>query len=267
MDETIGWVALVSFSITFILSPFLFWLIWLRNGHYEMPAVLKEMDKKKATIANSSAVTQISSEAPIVQKDPMERNLFKFTKKMIHYLFFMDQSILMRDIGFEQTLYIIFIRRVVVFKFVAGVIVSLFVFVWARLRTSDTTLILKRLIGSKDLTLIDLDVNTFILCCYTIVFTMFLLRLRKYMASRLIRSVIDSEERKSEHQADIFYQIRTIKFRGLSDKDKKAKVFKMILEGYMKVNKVKGELIKVIVLPFLEERIKLEKEREGIENG
>jgi hypothetical protein len=186
---------------------------------------------------------------------------------MVHYLFFMNQQVIMRDIGFEQTLYIIFIRRIILFKLVAGVLVSLFVFSWARLKTSQTTLILKRLVGSRDLTLTDLDVNTFILCCYTIVFTLFLLGQRRYMASTLIRTIIESEERKSDYRADIFYQIRTIKFRGVSDKDQKAKVFKMILQGFMKVHNVKGQLLKVIKMPLLENKIKLEKEREDIENG
>lgn len=265
MDETIGWVAAISLIITFIIAPFLFWLIWLRHGHYEMPAVLKEMNKKKVSLASPSTLTE-SNFAPTEPKDPMERNLFKFVKKMGHYLFFMDRGVLMRDIGFEQTLYVIFIRRIILFKFIAGIIVTILVFVWARLKTSNTVLILKRLIGSRDLTLTDLDVNTSILCCYSVIFTMFLLSQRRYMASTLIGSVIDSEHKTGEHRADIFYQIRTIKFRGVSDKDRKAKVFKSILQGFMKVNMVKGDLFKVIVLPFLENKIKLEKERESIEN-
>lgn len=265
MDSTIGWVALISFSITLVLSPFLFWLIWLRNGHYEMPAILKEMNKKEGSVVNSSSTP--SPRVSEQQEDQMERNLFKFSKKMIHYIFFMRMEVLLRDIGFEQTLYIIFFRRMIIFQLSAGVLISLFVFVWARLTTSNTTLILQRLIGSRDITLTDYDVNTSMLCVYTCAMTMFLLSQRKFMTSRLIGSVIEGEEKNSEHRADIFYQIRTVKIRGVVESDKKANILKLILEGFMKVNNVKGKLLKVIALPYLEQRIKLEKEKEEVLNG
>lgn len=197
----------------------------------------------------------------------MERNLFRFSKKMGHYLFFADRDVIMKDIGFEQMLYIIFLRRMIVFNLVIGTLVALFIFVWARLKTSQTLIILQRLLGSRDVTLTDFDVNTFISCLYTLVLTLFIFKLRKYMASRLVDSVLESEERKTDHRSDIWFQIRTVKFRGIVEEDSQGTMFRTILEGYMKANNIPGKLVKLIMLPYLEDRIKLEKEKEDILNG
>ena len=230
-----------------------------------MPASLQDLDKKEISVSNIAIPPKKKPKKN--PDDPMERNLFKFTRKMGHYLFLADKDVIMKDIGFEQMLYIMFMRKLIVFNLVVGVFVSLFIFVWARLKTANTVIILQRLLGSRDITLTDLDVNTFISCICTLVFTLFVISLRKYMSSRLVDSVLESEETATEHRADIWYQIRTVKFRGIEDRDSKGEVFKAIVQSCMKANGVQGSLVKVIMLPYLEDRIKLEKEKEDIVNG
>lgn len=265
MDEAFAVVTGVSFGIC-VTSMVLFWAIWLRKGHYEMPTCLKDLDKRGSAVGNSS-----SPPAKKKQKknpdDPMERNLFRFSRKMGHYLFFADRDVIMKDIGFEQMLYIIFMRWMILFNLMIGTFVALFIFVWARLKTGNTVIILQRLLGSRDITLTDFDVNTFISSLYTLAFTLFIFKLRKYMASRLVDSVLESEEKKTDHRPDIWYQIRTVKFRGVADADTKGIHFKTIIEAYMKANKIKGSLVKVILLPYLEDKIRLEKEKEDLNNG
>lgn len=87
------------------------------------------------------------------------------------------------------------------------------------------------------------------------------------MSSRLVDSVLESEERKTDHRSDIWFQVRTVKFRGIVEQDSQGTIFKTLLEGYMKANKIPGKLVKLIMLPYLEDRIKLEKEKEDILNG
>lgn len=264
MDSAFGVVVGASFGICG-LAYVIFWAVWLRKGHYEMPTSCKKLDQRGSSVTNASNPGKKKPKKN--SEDPMERNLFKFTYKMGHYLFFADRDVVMKDIGFEQMLYIIFCRRMIVFNLVVGILVAMFIFVWARLKTSNTLIILYRLLGSRDVTLTDFDVNTFISSMYTIVFTLFIFNLRKYMSSRLVDSVLESEERKAEHRPDIWFQIRTVKFRGVAEEDLNGTIFKELIESYMKANKIEGKLLKVIMLPYLEDRIKLEKEKEDILNG
>jgi hypothetical protein len=265
MDEAFAVVVGASFGIC-ATSLVLFWAIWLRKGHYEMPTILKELDKKGSAVRNSSSPPD-KKKTKKIPEDPMERNLFRFCRKMGHYLYFADRDVIMKDIGFEQMLYIIFMRRMILFNLVIGLLIALFIFVWARLKTAYTIIILQRLLGSRDMTLTDFDVNTFMSCIYTLVFTLFIMQLRKYMASRLVDSVLESEEKKTDHRPDVWYQIRTVKFRGIADEDSQGVIFKQVVEGYMRANNIKGRLVRVISLPYLEDRIKLEKENEDILNG
>lgn len=264
MDSAFAVVVAASFGIC-VLACVIFWAVWLRKGHYEMPTSCRELDKRGSAVTNSSVPGKKKPKKH--PDDQMERNLFRFMKKMGHYLFFADRDVVMKDIGFEQMLYIIFCRRMIIFNLVVGFLVSLFIFVWARLKTNNTYIILYRLLGSRDVTLTDFDVNTFISCLYTLVLTLFIFKLRKYMASRLVDSVLESEEKKTEHRPDIWFQIRTVKFRGLAEEDPQGMIFKALIEGYMKANKIDGRLVKVIMLPYLEDRIKLEKEKEDIVDG
>lgn len=227
-----------------------------------MPTICRELDKRGSSVTNSSSPGKKKSKTN--PDDQMERNLFRFMKKMGHYLYFADRDVILKDIGFEQMLYIIFLRRMIVFNVVAGILVALFIFVWARLKTTNTVIIMQRLLGSRDVTLTDFDVNTFMSVMYTLIFTIFIFSLRKYMASRLVDQILESEEKKTEHRPDIWYQIRTVKFRGIMEEDSQGTIFKTIIEGYMRVNNIKGKLIKIIMLPYLEDRIKLEKEKDDI---
>jgi hypothetical protein len=255
MDSSMGFVALASLGIS-ILSMGLFWLIWLRKGHYEMPSVVKETDLKKKSKEGQAE--------PAAEADQMERNLFKFTLKMSKYLYFADREVLLKDLGLEQMLYIVFMRRMIIFFLIVGIGMSIIIFVWARLTTSEAKLIILRLIGSRDITLTSLYFSTFLGCCLTVCITLFVLSLRKYMTVRILSSVVASEEKIKVHRADIFFQLRTLKFKGVDPQDRRAKVFKAIVESYMKLNNIEGRLVKLILLPYLEKRIKTENEIEDI---
>jgi hypothetical protein len=255
MDSSMGFVALASLGIS-ILSMGLFWLIWLRKGHYEMPSVVKETDLKKKSKEGQAE--------PAAEADQMERNLFKFTLKMSKYLYFADREVLLKDLGLEQMLYIVFMRRMIIFFLIVGIGMSIIIFVWARLTTSEAKLIILRLIGSRDITLTSMEFNTSMSCIYTIILILFVLSLRKYMTVRLLDSVVASEERQNIHRADIFYEMRTLKFNGLNPNDKHGRVFKAIIEARMKLNNIEGKLSKLILLPYLVMKIDIDREIEEI---
>lgn len=145
------------------------------------------------------------------------------------YLFVADRNVILRDIGLEQMLYVVFMRRMIVFFLCAGIVITMLILVWARLTTSNEMLILSRILGSRDITLTSLDFNTFVACCYTIIFTIFIISLRKHMAVRLCDSIVAAEEKKATHRPDIWFQVRTIKFRGVLANDEKGKTFKLII--------------------------------------
>ena len=275
-----GWVTLVSFGIT-LASFGLFWLVWLRKGHYEMPATLrKEGIIPQRTIGRLITDSQEPSahqeakrhdplprtDSPGDEKpvDPMERNLFRFIKKMGSYLFFSDRDIILKDLGFEQMLYFFFLRRWIIFYMGVGFLVPIFIVGWARLTTDNWRLIVYRLLGSKESTITSLDFDTFMSSLITICVTFHLFSMRKYLSSRLCRTIVNSEI-KTKHRRDIWYQTRTLKFRGVQPTDPHGRMFKKIIESYMVMHKVQGKIEKLILLPHLNEKIKLEKEKEEIQ--
>ena len=216
MDAQIGWVVLVSIIIV-IFTMIIFWALWLRKGHYEMPSILRTQpaatvetprgspERVARTITNNPPAVGAGGgntpspnrEQTAVKKHEMERNLFKFTKKMGSYLFLADRNIILRDLGLEQMLYVIFLRRMIIFFLCVGTVLTILIFVWARLTTSNGKLILYRILGSRDITLTNLDFNTFVACGFTVVFTMFLMSLRKHMVVRLCDMIVATEDKKS----------------------------------------------------------------------
>lgn len=275
-----GWVTLVSFGIT-LTSTLLFGLVWLRKGHYEMPSILrKEGIIPKRTITrlitdnpeqegptqNSTRIKLPRSDSTCEDKpeDPMERNLFRFIKKMGRYLFCSDRDIILKDLGYEQMLYFFFLRRWIIFYLGVAITVPIIVMAWSRLTTDNWTLILYRMLGSRESTLTGLDFDTFISSILTICVTFHLLSMRKYLSSRLCKSVTKSEI-KAKNRRDIWYQIRTLKFRGIQPGDPHGRAFKAIVESYMKIHKIEGKIEKLILLPHLNEKIKIEKEIEEVQ--
>ena len=251
---------------------------------------IEEKEKKENSIKNQPELEKVTSldpkekelayekieeEVPPSETNPyatMERNLFKFCYKMGKYLFFSDQSVLKKDLGFEQMLYIVFMRRFTVFYLIIGMVVSLFIFAWARLTVSNSEIILRRLLGSRDLTLTDMDVNTFISSVYSTVLILYILHLRRMMANRLMTNIVDSEVPAKEpgqpvvhpHRQDVWFQIRTVKFFGLHKDDKRGVGLKHIINCTLKINEIEGSLLKHHMLPYLELRIKIEEEIEDI---
>ena len=244
MDESMIWVGCASLGICG-LALSVFWCVWLRKGEYQMPTTLQGQD------------TPTDPENPYTT---MERNLFRFCHKMGRYLYFANEEVLRKDLGFEQMLYIVFMRRFSMFFLAVGVIISLTIFVWARLTTSNTQLIVKRLVGSRDLTLTNQDFNTFTSCVYTTVLTLWLFHMRRMMASRLVANVQRSENNDSHHKHDIWFQIRTVKFFGLQPEDVKGKGLRALVEVLLKLKRVDGKMVKHLMLPYMEKRIKFESE-------
>lgn len=244
MDESMIWVAGASLGICGVALS-VFWCVWLRKGEYQMPTTLQGEDQPP------------DPENPYAS---MERNLFRFCHKMGRYLYFANEEVLRKDLGFEQMLYIVFMRRFSMFFLAVGVLISLTIFVWARLTTSNTQLIVKRLVGSRDLTLTNQDFNTFISCVYTVVLTLWLFHMRRMMTSRLVANVQRSENNESQHKHDIWFQIRTIKFFGLQPQDVKGKGLRALIEVLLKLKRIDGRLVKHLMLPYMEKRIKFETE-------
>ena len=120
--------------------------------------------------------------------------------------------------------------------------------------------IVKRLVGSRDLTLTNQDFNTFTSCVYTTVLTLWLFHMRRMMASRLVANVQRSENNDSHHKHDIWFQIRTVKFFGLQPEDVKGKGLRALVEVLLKLKRVDGKMVKHLMLPYMEKRIKFESE-------
>ena len=238
------WVGCASLGMC-ALALSIFWCVWLRKGEYQMPTTLQGEDK---------------SQDPENPYASMERNLFRFCHKMGKYLYFANEEVLRKDLGFEQMLYIVFMRRFSMFFLAVGVVISLTIFVWARLTTSNPQLIVKRLVGSRDLTLTNQDFNTFISSVYTLVLTLWLFHMRRMMTSRLVANVQRSENNDSSHKNDIWFQIRTVKFFGLQPEDVKGKGLRALVEVLIKLKAIDGKMIRHLMLPYMEKRIKIETE-------
>lgn len=232
LDVTFGWATLVSVG-AIIGTLGLFWIMWLRTGYYEMPCsvMLKKKNESQAPLFQSNKMKEKGTTENLEPKNrqlednindcpSVEKNLFRFILKMTKYLFFMDKEILMKDLGFEQMLFIHFMRKWMSFSFFAGVIMMLAVLVWAVLYTSNWSLVWNRLLGSRETTITSLDFDTFMASALSLAISFQVLSLRRFLASRLCKLVKESEVKTHFHN-DIWYQTRTLKFKGLSRADQK----------------------------------------------
>ena len=272
LDATFGWATLVSVIVIF-LTLGLFWIMWLRSGYYEMPSsVMRPRSKTnkpplfQTTEGTKSGADSKEKSAPVSVEPSqpfanVETNLFKFIAKMVRYLFFTDKEVILKDLGFEQMLFVHFMRTWIGFFFFVGVAVMVCVLVWARLATSNLTLVGHRLLGSKETTITSLDFDTFVSCLINVALTLQVLSLRRFLGTRLCH-LIKSGEVKTHFHSDIWFQTRTLKFKGISKQDKVGEGFRVILRCYMKLAKIGGTVEKLIILPHMNKKIKLEIEKE-----
>lgn len=286
MEPAVGYISILSMAII-AASMLAFWQLWLKQGYYVMPLSIQQSRRDARRKKNGGSIIQETSEInqtcgnagvdgkvpgellecpkdkEKLSQDEIDTNLFSFVKKMAIYLYFTDRELILKDIGFEQMLYIYFLRRWIVFFFFTGIAMIIFLLCWARLTTSNWRLIFSRLLGSKGDTITSLDADTFLSCIVTVGVILQIFNMRKYLATRLSRTVVKSETIIG-HRKEIWHQIRTVKFRGIEPNDKNGKAFRSIIEAYMRLHDIEGSLEKVILLPHLNTKIKLEKEREDI---
>ena len=128
-----------------VLSLTIFKFMWLSRMIYFMPKSISYPHKHRIT------------------QDPrIETRLHRFMMKMIYYIFFEDRAVLAREIGFEQTYYLLFYRIFIAFFFIASIVVITGISFWSSLITSSRTILIMRTFQAKELILTTNDFQTFL---------------------------------------------------------------------------------------------------------
>lgn len=232
-------------SLTFliiVLAFVLFHYIWLRRENYILPPSIRD--------------TSLRSQ----DKDPsIEPNFFKFIKKMAKYIYCARKEIMIKEIGFEQTYYILFYRRFLGFFLVLTPLVLLFIFFWARYATQDIQIILQRLAAAKERVITRIDVISFAACIYSVAMLTMLIFVRAAVNVDNLREIMVTEDNSETRHTkeDLWFEMRTMKVHGVPSMDTNGKHLELLIHKLMKKHGISGRVEQVSIIPNINKTLRL----------
>ncbi len=201
-----------------------------------------------------------------VQDPRIEYSLTKFLGKMIYYIYFADRTVMVHEIGFEQTYYLMFYRIFIVHMLLMGILVVFCISAWSTQYTKSVFVLVHRMMQAKEFILTDNDFHTFIQSFVTIITTAVILHYRSRLGLHNYSRVQASEKKNVKVRDDHWHQVRTMKVRGIHHNDFRGECFKLLLEKLMEKEGIKGRVERVMVIPDLQPSIEIMNQIESYKN-
>ena|SRR3990167_7476568 len=236
-----------------VLGLLVFKCMWLSGGGYYLPKSLARLNLEDLT-ANPR----------------IETRLWTFLYQIVKYIYWADHNVMVEEIGFEQTWYLLFYRCLSTYQLVATLVSFSIVIIWTAI-TSDTnqgTVVLERLLSSaQENELNTIGFHTFLMSlnsiCLGLTCWRFLVRLNQHVTKIITRA----ETKKSLRRDPSWMQVRTVKISGVHEDDVKGDHLKEVIEAIMAEYKISGKLVKINIIPELYEAVQVHNEIENLEKG
>lgn len=246
--DYLGQLLAISFAVI-ILALALFYTVWLRRQNYVLPPSIRDQ-------------TRIS-----MHRDPgIDSNLFKFMAKIGWYIFWQHTDVMVEEIGFEQTYYLVFYRKMIKFMLIMTPAIMSFVFLMALQSTKDEQVIVNRIIATRENITVKNDSLTMAACLYTVFMTWYLVKMRTMASVENLRVALATENTKMSQKEHLWYELRTMKVYGISPLDTKGMHIRNVIEYFMLQKKIPGKVINVSLVPALHNTLRLVSQMESLNN-
>jgi len=165
---------------------------------------------------------------------------------------------MIEEIGFEQTYYLLFYRRCILFFLIVVPLVFLYVIMWTIIIGADSYTTIERLLAAKEFLIVRTDAITFASCIYTVGLIGFTISFRRRLEMQNLRKMLLSEEKAQDRyfKDDLWFENRTLKVRGVPALDTSGAFLEDLVKGLLHKENIKGQVKQVVTVPDLYKSLK-----------